>query len=259
MTKQSKPEQQPTRLGKHREERRFDQTQLHANSSGRAVGRDYAAHFFRWAWIVRQIKAGQKILDLGCGQDVPLVRVLTPKVSQLPKLYVGVDLNRIPKPTQIAWTRIVDSFNFVDDYLKLWKRTGMAKDEKFDCACALEIIEHMQPADGKKLLKGAFHLVRPGGYLYLSTPVFSGVAARNHCHEFTIPELQKLIESTGWIVERRFGTFARINDIKKVAKPEEWATLQKIGEFYNNEVLSVFLAPLYPDSSSNNLWVLRRP
>ena len=257
MTKQ--PEQQPTRTGRHREERRFDQTQLHANSSGRSVGRDYAAHFFRWAWITRQIRAGQKLLDIGCGQETPLVFVLTNKVTQLPKLYVGVDLNRIAKKTAIAWTRIIDQFSFVDDYLKLWKRTGMEKDEKFDCACALEIIEHMQPADGKKLLKGAFHLVRPGGYLYLSTPVFSGKAAVNHIHEHTIPELQKLIESTGWIVERRFGTFARINDIKKVAKPEEWATLQKIGEFYNNEVLSVFLAPLYPDSSSNNLWVLRRP
>lgn len=259
MTKQSQPEQQPTRLGKHREPRRFDQTQLHASSSGRAVGRDYAAHFFRWAWITRQIKAGQKILDIGCGQDVPLVRVLTPKVNQLPKLYVGVDLNRILKPTKIAWTRIVDQFSFVDDYLKLWKRTGMEKDEKFDAAVCLEVIEHMQPADGRKLLKGAFHLVRPGGYLYLSTPVFSGKAAVNHIHEHTIPELQKLVESVGWIVEKRFGTFARINDIKKVASKEEWAVLQRIGEYYNNEVLSIFLSPLYPDSASNNLWCLRRP
>ena len=253
-----KYELQPTRTGRHREPRRFDQTQLHANSSGRSVGRDYAAHFFRWAWITRQIKAGQKLLDIGCGQETPLVFVLTNKVTQLPKLYVGVDLNRILKPTKIAWTRIVDKFSFVDDYLKLWKRSGMKKDEKFDAAVCLEVIEHMMPADGKKLLKGAFHLVRPGGYLYLSTPVFSGKAAVNHCHEFTVLELRKLIESTGWVVERRFGTFARINDIKKVAARAEWETLQKIGEYYNNEVLSIFLAPLYPDASSNNLWVLRR-
>ena len=259
MPKQSQPELQPTRTGRHREPRRFDQTQLHANSSGRAVGRDYAAHFFRWAWITRQIKAGQKILDIGCGQETPLVFVLTNKVNQLPAKYVGVDLNRILKPTKIAWTRIVDQFSFVDDYLKLWKRTGMEKDEKFDVAVSLEVIEHMQPADGKKLLKGAFHLVRPGGYLYLSTPVFSGKAAVNHCHEFTVPELQKLVESTGWIVEKRYGTFARLAGIKKVAQKDEWAVLQRIGEYYNNEVLSVFLAPLYPDSASNNLWVLRRP
>ena len=252
-------EVQPTHTGRHREARRFDQTQLHANSSGRSVGRDYAAHFFRWAWLTRKIKAGSTILDIGCGVETPLVFVLTNKVSQLPKLYVGVDLNRIAKKTAIAWTRIVDQFSFVDDYLKLWKRTGMKKDERFDCACALEIIEHMQPADGKKLLKGAFHLVRPGGYLYLSTPVFSGRAAVNHCHEFTVPELQKLVESAGWIVEKRYGTFARLNDIKKVASKEEWAVLQRIGEYYNNEVLSVFLSPLYPDSASNNLWVLRRP
>jgi len=252
-------ELQPTRLGKHREPRRFDKTQLRANNSGRSVGRDYAAHFFRWAWITRQIKAGQKILDVGCGQDTPLVFVLTNKVTQLPAKYVGVDLNRILKPTQIAWTKIVDQFSFVDDYLKLWQRAGMAKDEKFDVAVCLEVIEHMQPADGKKLLKGAFHLVRPGGRLYLSTPVFSGKAAVNPVHEFGIAELQKLVESAGWTVERRFGTFARINDIKKVATKEEWSTLQKIGAYYNNEVLSVFLAPLYPDSASNNLWVLRRP
>jgi hypothetical protein len=116
----------------------------------------------------------------------------------------------------------------------------------------------MQPADGKVLLEGIRHWVKPDGYLYLSTPVFDGKAAVNHLHEYTIPELQRLVESTGWEVEKRWGTFANLPAIKKVARQDELDVMERIGLYYNPEVQSILLAPLYPDQSRNNLWVLRR-
>jgi SAM-dependent methyltransferase len=251
---------QPTRRGKYRELRRFDRTQLKSGSDGRVVGRDYAAHFFRWAWVTRQIEPNQKLLDVGCGQETPLVYILMKRIGDQPLHYVGVDLNPIPNPPGFKWVDIVDQFSFVDRYKDLtYPGAGEGfVPGYFDLATNLEVIEHMQPADGKALLEGIRHWVRPDGYLYLSTPVFDGKAAVNHIHEYTIPELQRLVESAGWEVEKRWGTFANLNAIRKVALEDELRVLDRVGLYYNPEVQSILLAPLYPDHCRNNLWVLRR-
>lgn len=252
---------QPTRRGKYREPRRFDRTQLKGASDGRVVGRDYAAHFFRWAWITRQVEPNQKLLDVGCGQETPLVYVLMKRIGDQPLHYVGVDLNPIPNPPGFKWATIVDQFSFVDNYKLLGQRLTLAVSPPagyFDLAVNLEVIEHMRPADGKTMLEGIRHWIKPDGYLYLSTPVFDGKAAVNHVHEYTIPELHRLVESVGWEVEKRWGTFANLNSIKKAALPDELAVLDRVGLYYNPEVQSIFLAPLYPDACRNNLWVLRR-
>jgi 2-polyprenyl-3-methyl-5-hydroxy-6-metoxy-1,4-benzoquinol methylase len=254
--------QQPTRRGKHREVRRFDRTQLKSGVDGRVVGRDYAAHFFRWAWVTRQIRPGQALLDVGCGQETPLIYVLMKRVGDQPSRYVGVDLNPIPNPPRFKWSTVVDNFSFVDRYQELRAEAGIRSlgfpEGPFDLATNLEVIEHMQPADGKTLLEGIRFWVKPDGYLYLSTPVFDGKAAVNHVHEYTIPELKRLVESTGWEVEKRWGTFANLNAIRKAARQDELDVLDRLGLYYNGEPLSIFLAPLYPDASRNNLWVLRR-
>lgn len=266
---------QPTRRGKHREDRRFDRTQLRSHVDGRVVGRDYAAHFFRWAWVTRQIQSNQTMLDVGCGQDCPLVYVLMKRIGDQPLHYVGVDLNPIPNPPGFRWCTIIDQFSFVDQYqglgdaiLKVNTRidssppetTGIQRPNPgyFDLATSLEVIEHMQPADGKAMLEGIRHWIKPDGYLYLSTPVFDGKAAVNHLHEYTIPELQSLVEAAGWEVEKRWGTFANLNAIRKAARSDELEVMDRIGLYYNPEVQSILLAPLYPDASRNNLWVLRR-
>jgi SAM-dependent methyltransferase len=257
-------QRQPTRRGKHREPRRFDRTQLRSTNDGKFVLRDYAAHFFRWGWITRQIEPGQRLLDVGCGQEVPLSHVLSKRPGDSPSLYVGVDLNKIDKKPGYSWCRVVDQFNFVDDYAKLGEALG-GEDESvgqvlgpFDVAVNLEVIEHMSVPDGKKLLAGFHHWLRPDGMLYLSTPVFDGFAAKNHVHEWTIPELKAAVEEAGFIVEKRWGTFANIAALKKVASPAQRAVMEGIGDYYNSDVVSTFLAPLYPDASRNNLWVLRR-
>lgn len=258
---------QPTRLGRHREIRRFDKTQLHAGSNGRAVERDYAAHYFRWGWVTRQLVPGQSILDVGCGQETPLVFIMTKKNGDQPSRYVGVDLNRINNKPGMKWCSVVDEFNFVDDYKNLGiicAKQGLVFPDSiqgeaaFDQAVNFEVIEHMTPPDGAKLLEGLRYWVKPNGYLYLSTPVFNGKAAVNHIHEYTIPELKALVESTGWEVEKRWGTFASLPAIRKVASATELALLDRIGGYYGDEVRSTFLAPLYPDASRNNMWVLRR-
>ena len=114
----------------------------------------------------------------------------------------------------------------------------------------------MVAADGLALMVALRKKLAPGGTILLSTPVFSGKAAANHIHEYTVPELANVIKTAKLKVVKRFGTFAKIAEIRKVASAAELDIMNRIGLYYGNEVLATFLAPLYPDVSSNNVWNL---
>ena len=243
---------QPTRRGgSDRPDRKFDQTALTEASHGYRVHRDYAAHFFRWGWVTDEWAGPDRdVLDVGCGRDYPLVKVMSGRYpGHQPRRYVGVDYNPLKDPPVRSWAEFHERFDFTTRYSELGQ---------FDTVVNFEVIEHMQVDDGKRLLLGMRECLRPDGRLILSTPVFDGRAARNHIHEFQIPELQAAIEEAGMIVERRWGTFANYNAIKKVCTSEQLATLDALNEFYSTDVTACFLSPLYPDESRNNVWLCKR-
>lgn len=248
-------DEQPTRSGKQREPRRFDQTQLHSDVHGRRVQRDYAAHFFRWSWVARNhVKSGMRILDIGCGQDLPFLYVMSAISHRglLPELYVGVDMNELPQPKR-PWAKILGNFCLHDKWEEL------KVDGPFDLIICLEVIEHQGEADGLKLLKIAHDLLKPGGRFYLSTPVYDGIArAVNHIREYTISELRERVEWAGFKVLKRYGTFANKLDLMRVMTPEHKKVYEELSEWHGGEVMSTFLAPLYPDVSRNNMWILTK-
>lgn len=245
--------------------RRFDQSQLRTHGTqATAVHRDYAAHWFRWGFALTFIEAGMRSLEIGCGVDQPLIQVLRgTNVGHVPALHVAVDLNKIPRPSGIAWTRTIDEFNFVDDYPELVRQFGS---QSFDVITCFEVIEHMEKPDGRRLLNGARALLRPGqknnaalngGRFLLSTPVYNGRhMAAAHIHEYRVDELREEVERAGLRVLDRFGTFMTANAMKRVATAEERALVEELHRFYPYEVLANFLAPKYPDAASNNVWVL---
>ena len=189
---------------------------------------------------------------------MPLLYILGNRIQTVPDVYVGVDLNSIPKKSKVQWADIYDNFDFVTNGKKLEE-----KYTPFDKAVCFEAIEHMGVEDGAKLLENIFFLLRPGGLLFLSTPVFDGQAAANHIHEYTIPELRTAIEGAGFKIVDRKGTFA--------SKPAIRAAMQQAGDhtaldmydrledWFGGEVMSTFVAPLYPDASRNNIWICERP
>lgn len=244
---------QPTRSGKTKEQRRFDKTQLKAAHHGLYVHRDYAAHFFRWGWVSRYLEHGDRVLDVGCGQDLALMNVLSGNMSILPEYYLGVDLNKLSFNGSPKWADVLPEFNFVDDYEKIRPR----ENKSFNVGICFECVEHMMPADAEKLLLGFYHWLTPEGYLYLSTPVFDGHAALNHCHEYLIDELKDLVEKCGFEVVKRYGTFASKYDILKVLTPEHLKVYEELEGYYGGDVMAITFAPLYPDASRNNLWILK--
>lgn len=246
-------ERQPTRTGRQREERRFDQTQLRESHHGQLVHRDYAAHFFRWGWVARNVHPGEYVLDIGCGQDYPLAKVLTQRPGSNREHYFGVDLNRMAKKPQWSWATFLDDFDFTSRHKEL---LAMIPDG-FDRVVCFEVIEHMAPEDGLRLLQAVQDVIVDTGTLYLSTPVFNGQAAANHIHEYTVIELWEAIEAAGFVVEKRVGTFASLNEIKHSLSDFEREYLESVKWWFSNDVLSTLLACNHPDQSRNNLWVCR--
>lgn len=245
---------QPIHGKSPREDRRFDQTQCRNKHYGRLLHRDYMAHFFRWQWATKLVEKNKtKILDVGCGQDLPLPRLLCGTLNNWPKLYVGVDLNRIPDQFNVAWSHIYDEFNFVKNGEKIKTQYG-----RFDLIVCFEVIEHMGKADGRRLLKQMYNLLSPKGQVLLSTPIFSGTAARNHLHEYTVSELLKEVTCAEFKVLKRWGTFGNVKKIFKVLTDPEVTVWEALEKYYSNEALSVMFAPGHPDVCKNNLWVLSK-
>lgn len=250
---------------KTRDDRDYDTTQLHETGHGRTLHRDYSAHFWRWSFARRFINAKHAVLEVGCGEDKPLSKILTGGAAAHVNHYTGVDLNKL-KPSASQRLAFHGEFNFVERYKELLK----TRPEGWDVLVNYEVIEHMKVIHGANLLKAMFACTKPGGVLLLSTPVYDGVRhAANHIHEYTVPELQKAIEKAGYVVERRFGTFMDIKHIGKAettvgaVDPKKFTEAVKIvrqglEQYFDNDAISNIFGCLYPDHSRNNLWVCRK-
>lgn len=248
-----------------RDTRDYDTTQLREAGHGRTLHRDYSAHFFRWSFARRFITAKDHVLEVGCGEDKPLSKILTGGAAAHVASYTGVDINKL-KPSASQRLEFIGEFNFVEKYKTMLK----SRPEGWDVLVNFEVIEHMKVEHGANLLKGMFACTKPGGVLLLSTPVYDGKRhAANHIHEYTAPELQKAIEKAGYVVEKRFGTFM---DIKHIGKAEASTAAvdpkkltdaiklvrQGLEQYFDNDAISNIFGPLYPDHARNNLWVCRR-
>lgn len=250
------------RKEKNRDDREYDQTQLRANGHGKTLGRDYSGHFWRWSFARRFITVKDNVLEIGCGEDRPLSKILTGGAAPHVNKYIGVDLNKL-KTSESQRLQFIGEFNFVERYKELLK--GDNKDG-FDVLVHYEVIEHMKVEHGVKMLKAAFAALKPGGVMLMSTPCYDGVRhAANHIHEYTVPELQKYTEKAGFVIEKRYGVFMDIKhqgkaDIGDQKLSDAVKTVKsKLAEYYDNDALSCLFAPIYPDHARNNLWVCRKP
>lgn len=246
-----------TKREKNRDDREYDTTQLREGSHGRTLHRDYSAHFFRWSFARRFIGNKDNVLEVGCGEDKPLSKILTGGAAAHVNTYVGVDINKL-KPSNSQRLEFIGEFNFVDRYKELLKK----QPKGFDVVVHLEVIEHMNVKNGTKFLKACYDVLKPGGVMLMSTPCYDGKRhAANHIHEYTVPELQKAVEKAGFKVDNRYGTFMDIKHIGKAPTDDKAfnATVtgvrNALAAYYDNDAISCIFAPLYPDHARNNLWI----
>ncbi len=252
---------------KNRDDREFDKTQLKLTGHGKTLHRDYAAHWFRWSFARRFITNKSNVLEVGCGEEKPLSKIITGGAAAHVNTYVGVDLNKL-KPSGSQRLTFIGEFNFVER----WKELVKLRPEGYDVLVTFEVLEHMRSDHQVKFLKGCFTCLKSGGTMLLSTPCYDGVHhAANHIRELTIDELNKMVVKTGFKVEQRFGTFMDIKHIGKSGiRGQSWSVGQvsdisikevkdALSQYFDNDAISNIFGPLYPDAARNNVWVCKKP
>jgi len=229
--------------------REFDRTQLKMAQFKHQPHKDYLGHIFRWGFAGKYINRKTRVLDVGCGQEMPFARSLGgANPNTVPELYVGVDLNKIKEPLTRKNFEVKDEFNIINNWKALRKQYG-----KFDVIVNFEVFEHMQMKHGRKMLRAFKKLLADDGILIFSIPVYSDryKMAKNHINELRKSEIEDELQSAGFNIAKQFGTFGNWNDLKKVATKDEIALYKTVGEFYSNDLLGCFLSPKYPEAARN--------
>lgn len=115
-------------------------------------------------WLVQQyLRPGpaDRVLDVGCGSGVVAAFLAGLPVQEV----IAVDGNadavsfaarQFRRPNLHFVRGLVDRLDFPS--------------ESFDACCCLELLEHIYPEQGRKLLATLYRLTRPGGRLLLTTP-----------------------------------------------------------------------------------------
>jgi hypothetical protein len=178
------------------------------------IHRDYLAHCLRWSHVVRNLQqsgfyARARLLDIGCGRDVPLAKTLYSS-RLIVQEYVGVDWNKhdtfdlsafhtgkFPISTfgRVDFASDQVWFDRAQDGQPLINIRGDNGNDYFTMPNVLtcfEVVEHIEPAHVRALLlkasqtlKFAEELDGQTPMMFLSTPNYDRQvgAAANHVNE----------------------------------------------------------------------------
>lgn len=248
---------------------RFDTTHLSPEKAYR-IGRDYLAHCIRYGFPMKVIKesfgAGARIMEMGCGKEIPLFRTLTCDHSAVkyykPSQYCAADLNTIkyhPKVSGIE-TKILSKTNCVDNPEKI-------PDWTFDVIVSFEVLEHMGKKDGEKFLDAmvAFARRKPEredgapGMIILSTPVNGGKIAKNHMYEWQMSELERAFLKRGCKILAKYGTFSNIRNIERALNDAQRQVWNDLAAYHSPHVLSCIFSAMYPEAARNICWKVEVP
>lgn len=219
--------------------------------------RDMFAHYLRWSHVLKLAKIGMKILDVGCG-DGALYEVFY-RNRYKPARYLGLDVrkntiekNKVRFPlAEFAEIDITAPFNMGADW---------------DVITSFETLEHVGKWRVPAVLDNIKKCCNDNTIVLISTPCYDPKigAAGNHTYdsgdgdgnkpqELTYQELSELL-SLRFTVERVFGTFASQRDYKPLLSGWRLEMFNELNDYYDTNLLSNLMAPLFPHASRNCLW-----
>lgn len=228
--------------------------------------RDQFAHYLRWSHIVKEAKIGETVVDFGCGKGNMLEVFYRNKFKC--KRYVGIDIRKHTielakeKFAPVEWAEF-----YADDLIV---PTLDYKQYQADKVCSFEVAEHVGKQNIEAFLTNMRDCGNENATYYISTPNHDEKvgAAGNHTydsgdgrgvaiHEFNHFELQAHIEKF-FTIEKKFGTFASITHYKHLLNDWQVQMFEALKDYYDSNMLSVIMAPFFPEQSRNTLWVLKR-
>ncbi len=239
----------------------YNTTQLHPETAfeKHVFHRDMFAHYLRWSHVLKRAKIGMKILDFGCGNG-NLLEVLWRNRFKGTH-YVGIDIRQRTIEKNAQKFENVEWADWICDDLV---NPNSILEDDWDMICSFEVLEHIGKQNADKFLKNIQDAANENTTILISTPNYDERvgAADNHIidgeiGEFTHLELHELITKY-FTVEEKYGTFASQKDYKEYMN--EWQTkmFDELSKYYDTNLLSVMMAPMFPAESRNCLWVLKK-
>lgn len=237
---------------------KYNRTQLNPDITfeRHVYHRDQFAHYLRWTHVLKRAKIGMNILDFGCGSG-NLVEVFY-RNRLKPANYLGLDIrqqtinNLKDEYAALPWV----FFECVDLCATSFPKYKVVP----DIICCFEVAEHIGKHNINQFLKNIAKNMGAETTLLLSTPCYDEKvgAADNHIidgevGEFTYDEMkEKLL--TYFTIKNKWGTFASKKDYKKLIPEELYKYYYKLNEYYDDNLISNLMAPLFPEHSRNVIW-----
>lgn len=231
--------------------------------------RDQFAHYLRWTHILKEAKIGEIVCDFGCGSGNLLEVFYRNKFKC--KKYYGMDIRS--KTIQTANEKFANV-----DWAKFFVVDLIENDLDFDFAslksdkvCSFEVFEHVGKQNAQRFLENFKACGHSDATYYMSTPNYDehvgaagnhtydsgdgrGVAVQEHTHQ----EIQDHLIEAGFDIIKKYGTFASIRDYKDKMNDWQKKMFNALKEYYDSNLLSNLMAPLFPEQSRNTLWVLKQ-
>jgi 2-polyprenyl-3-methyl-5-hydroxy-6-metoxy-1,4-benzoquinol methylase len=230
------------------------------------IHRDYIAHCLRWQYVLRHVKRGMNIIDIGCG-SFPLLKALYSNKLK-PNLYVGIDIRKaeIEKLMQFKtnFTVIGCQIDIRVNPLPSIRNITFSTDRtdgwnNYDIAVCLEVVEHFEAEYITHVLNQIRRVLKPNGLLFLSTPNYDAKVgmAKAHIHEYTDEELKSYLRQF-FTIEKAIGIFASQKDIELVLTRAEKEVYDELKPWFSPDILSTIFSSTHPYQSRNILWVCRK-
>jgi SAM-dependent methyltransferase len=228
--------------------------------------RDQFAHYLRWTHILKEAKIGETVVDFGCGKGNLLEVFYRNKFKC--KKFIGIDIRKQTIEAAKEKFKVVDWAEFIADDL-IYPSVDYSQFQA-DKVCTFEVAEHIGKQNIDIFLQNFKKCGNESATYYLSTPNFDEKvgAAGNHTYdsgdgrgvaiqEFAHNELKEHIEKH-FIIVKKYGTFASIRDYKPLMNEWQKEMFNALQEYYDSNLLSNLMAPLFPEHSRNTLWILKQ-
>lgn len=255
------------------------------------IHRDYISHCIRWSHVAKFLLQkhaykNARILDVGCGIDVPMARMLLSN-RIAPLEYVGVDYNHSNKfnldmfentrfkPTVFGSVDFADDKNVWFDRAKDGQLCINIKGDNAEDYYAIpnvitsfEVLEHIEPEHVVRVLKRVKYIMQEaadfGGNtptFFMSTPNWNVTdTADNHVNEMKNEALGWLLEEVGFEIVDQFGTFASKRDYAHLLQtkygPDVYRVYERLNDYFDSNLASILYAPLFPREARNCFWKL---
>lgn len=161
----------------------------------------------RFRKIFPYVKNGSNVLDLGCGYNGALLKMLSPDINE----GVGIDVS-------VSKKKVAENMKLVT------QKNAKLVQNYFDLATCLAVVEHLE--NPQKLLKIAYRSLKKGGQLIVTTPspiskpilefmayklrIISKQEIKDHKRYYNEKELRNLLITSGFKsnkVEIKYFTF----------------------------------------------------